>query len=182
MIRCLIAAFSFICLVPIAFGEDWPQFRGPTGMGQSAEKDLPVKWGGKGNDNILWQAPLPHVDVKGKPDNNQSSPIVLGERIIVTTSFWPADKTQKEFPEHHVTCFGLDGKPRWDKTVEPGPWLLTDLRGGYTAPTPTTDGERIYALFGSGVIAAFDVDGKQLWRKEIPEAKEFDVAIGTSPI
>ncbi len=151
-------------------------------MGQSAEKGLPESWGGKENANILWKTPLPHFDKKLKADHNQSSPIVWADRIFVTTSFWGADKTQKEYPEHHLTCYATDGTQKWDAKVEPGLWLLSDLRGGYTAPTPATDGERVYALFGSGVIAAFDLNGGLLWRKEIPEPKKFDVAIGASPI
>jgi outer membrane protein assembly factor BamB len=163
--------------------ENWPGFRGPTGMGQSAEKDLPVEWGGKDERHVLWKAPLPHFTAKGKPDNNQSSPICWNDKIVVTTSFWPVGRTQKEFPEHHVTCFSTrDGKQLWDSVVEPGTWLLTDLRGGYTCPSPATDGERIYAFFGSSVVAALDMDGKQVWRKEIAEPKKFDVAISASPV
>ena len=37
---------------------DWPQFRGPTGVGLSGEKNLPLKWGGKEKENVLWQTPL----------------------------------------------------------------------------------------------------------------------------
>ncbi|MCE9534259.1 MAG: PQQ-like beta-propeller repeat protein [Planctomycetes bacterium] len=166
---------------PLA-AENWPSFRGPTGMGQSVEKNLPTTWGGKDNTNILWKAPLPHTELKAKPDLNQSSPIVWNGKIVVTSSYWPADKTQKEFPEHHVTCYDDAGKKLWDKTVDPGPWLLTDLRGGYTAPTPVTDGTTIFVVFGSGAVAAFDFEGKQLWRKEIPEPKKFDVAMGMSPV
>lgn len=175
-----------VLLLPLAasrtHAENWPQFRGPTGMGQSAEKDLPTIWGGKGNDNILWKTPLPHVEGKLKADNNQSSPIVWNDKIFLTLSYWPADKTQKDFPEHHVVCYSTKGEKLWDKTVEPGQWLLTDLRGGYTAPSPTTDGQSVIVMFGSGVVASFDLDGKALWRKEIPEPKKFDVAIGTSPV
>ncbi len=165
-----------------ASAENWPCFRGPTGMGQSVEKDLPVSWGGKGNDAILWKVPLPHTEAKLKPDNNWSSPIVWGDKIVVTTSFWAADKTQKDYPEHHVTCYSTEGKKLWDATVEPGPWLLTDLRGGYTAPTPATDGAAVFVMFGSGVAGAFDFSGKPIWRKELPDPKKFDVAIGASPI
>jgi len=177
----------FSLLAVIALGsptqaENWPAFRGPTGMGQSTEKNLPTTWGGKGNDNILWKAPLPHTEAKLKSDNNQSSPIVWDGKIFVTSSHWPADKTQKEYPEHHVLGFDSTGKKIWDQTVEPGPWLLTDLRGGYTAPTPVTDGKRVIVIFGSGVVASFDLDGKLLWRKEIPEPKKFDVAMGMSPL
>src|SRR5207244_1091523 len=74
-----------------------------------------------------------------------------------------------------------DGKRLWDTPIKPGPWLMTDLRGGYTAPTPATDGQRVYVLFGSSVLAALDLDGKILWRKEITPYN-YDVAIGNSPI
>ena len=69
----------------------------------------------------------------------------------------------------------------WDSIVEPGPLILHDLRGGYSAPTPCTDGKRIYVLFGSAVIAALDMDGKPLWRMDLVNYA-FDVALGTSPV
>jgi outer membrane protein assembly factor BamB len=164
------------------FAENWPCFRGPTGMGQSSEKDLPITWGGNGNENIVWKVPLPHAEAKLKPDHNQSSPIVWENKIFITTSYWAEDKTQKDFPEHHATCYSTEGKKLWDAKVDPGQWLLTDLRGGYTAPSPATDGERVYVIFGSGVAAAFDLQGKPVWRKELPEPNKFDVAIGVSPV
>lgn len=176
LIVCALLAFA-----PHAAAEDWPCWRGPTGQGLSNEKDLPLTWGGKNNDNVLWKIALPGVEEKGKFDNNQASPIVWKDRVIVSMVYWPADRTPKEFPEHRVACYpAADGKKLWETAVPPGPWLLTDLRGGYSAPTPATDGERIYALFGSSVLAALDMDGKIVWRKEVaPYA--WDVAIGTSP-
>src|SRR5262249_45589066 len=95
---------------------------------------------------------------------------------------WQGKVNPAEYPEHHVACYQAeDGKPLWDIKIPTGPWKLTDLRGGYTAPTPASDGERIYVLFGSSVLAALDFDGKIIWRKEI-RPYEFDVAIGTSPL
>jgi hypothetical protein len=121
----------------LAAGADWPGWRGPTGQGQTGEKDLPLTWSAKG-DNVLWKAALPGA---ARQDQNQSSPAVCKGRVIITSSYWP-DGDTKKFPEHHVACFGAaDGKPLWDVTVKPGPWLLTDLRGGYTAPTPACDAE-----------------------------------------
>src|SRR5207244_2390425 len=67
------------------------------------------------------------------------------------------------------------------ETPPPGRWLLMDLRGGYTWPTPAADGERVYALFGSAVLAALDFQGKLLWHKAITP-HFFDVALGTSPV
>jgi outer membrane protein assembly factor BamB len=162
-------------------GENWPGWRGPTGMGQSDENNLPLTWGGKDLENVLWKVPL-FSSEKVKRDQNQSSPIVWGERVIVTTSYWPEGVSQKEYPEHHVSSFSAKtGAKQWDIVIEPGPWKLTDLRGGYTCSTPACDAERIYVLFGSSVLAAVDHTGKLLWRKEIAPFT-FDVAIGTSPV
>ncbi len=171
----------FVAVASAAAG-DWPGWRGPTGMGISDEKDLPLTWGGKENENIVWKQPLPGLDPKNKQDNNQSSPIIQGGRVFATVSYWPAGVDQKEYPEHHVACYKADdGTPLWDVKVSPGPWKLTDLRGGYTAPTPAADAERVYVLFGSSILAAFGHDGKLVWRKEITPYK-FDVAVGCSPL
>jgi outer membrane protein assembly factor BamB len=177
-----LALCAYLLLLSSLWAGDWPAWRGPTGQGFADEKDLPITWGGKDSENVLWKVALPGVEAKGKLDHNQSSPIVAKDRVIVCMVYWPADKTPKDLPEHVVACYSTaDGKKLWETSVPPGPWLLTDLRGGYSAPTPTTDGERIYVLFGSSVLAALDFDGKLVWRKEVaPHA--WDVAIGTSPV
>jgi len=163
-------------------GDTWPCWRGPTGQGITDEKDLPLTWGGKTNENVLWKAALPGADGKARLDHNQSSPIVWKDRVFVMMVYWPEGVAQTEFPEHHVACYkASDGKKLWDVTVPPGPWQLKDLRGGYSAPTPATDGERVYVLFGSSELAALDFDGKILWRKPVTP-QGWDVAIGTSPV
>lgn len=152
-----------------ASAADWPQFRGPTGLGQTAERDLPLTWNAKSGENIAWRAPLP------KSDNPYSSPIVSGDRVFVTCA-------TNQPVTHRVLCLAkADGKLLWEAAIEPGPLLLKDLRGGYGAPTPCTDGRRIYVVFGSAVIAALDFDGKLVWRKELVNYA-FDVALGASPI
>jgi outer membrane protein assembly factor BamB len=176
-----IICVSATCLSANA-GETWPSWRGPTGQGISAEKGLPLTWGGAAGENVVWKSELPGIATKAKFDHNQSSPIVWKDRVFVIMVFWPEGVGQSEFPEHHVACYSAkDGKQLWDTKVPPGPWLLKDFRGGYSAPTPCTDGERVYALFGSSELVALDFAGKIVWRKEItPYA--WDVAIGGSPI
>ncbi len=152
-----------------AQAEDWPQFRGPTGQGISAERDLPLTWNAKTGENIAWRAVLP------KNDSGYSSPIVVGDRVFVTC-------VQNEPLAHHVLCFAkADGRLLWDTLVPPGPWILKDLRGGYCAPTPCSDGRRVFVVFGSAVIAALELDGKIAWRREL-EKFAFDVALGASPV
>lgn len=185
--RSIWTALFFTCWVlavshPTA-AEDWPGFRGPTGMGISSETGLPVEWGGADGKNVLWKVPLPAKTREGKSDHNQSSPIVWKDRVFVTTAFWPEQPSQTEIPEQHVTCYQTsDGKQLWDTQVPPGPWKLSDLRGGYAAPTPATDGERVYVLFGSSILAALDWNGQIVWRKEVADWQAFDVAIASSPI
>lgn len=177
-IRCSI--FVALFSVAAAHGEDWPQFRGPTGLGYTTQTKLPTKWGGTDNENVLWKSPL--------VGEGHASPIVSGERLIVCTAHWAeAVKDRKAvIPEHHVLCYSTtDGKLLWDTIVEPGPWLRSDFRsgpgGGYAAPTPATDGQRVYVVFGSSVIAALDFEGRVVWRKEIAP-HTFDVTVGSSPV
>jgi outer membrane protein assembly factor BamB len=163
---------TLLAVSGLTFAGDWPCFRGPTALGYVSEKDgqaLPLTWGGSKNENVLWKAPLP------KNAGSNSSPIVVKDRVIVTI-------VANEPVEHRVLCFQKgDGKPLWDTPVKPGPLLLKDTRGGYGAPTPTSDGNFIYAVFGSAVIACLDLDGKIKWRTEFKEYA-FDVAIGGSPV
>jgi outer membrane protein assembly factor BamB len=161
-------------------GENWPGFRGPTGLGYTAETTLPLAWGGPDSKNVLWKAPL-----KGQ---GHASPIVWDNSVFVCTAHWPAtvEDRKKVIPEQHVTCYrAADGQLVWDTIVPAGPWLRTDFRsgpgGGYAAPTPATDGKLVYCAFGSSVIAALDFAGKIVWRKEIVPYT-FDVTLGSSPI
>ena len=178
----LLALLVCVASAGVATAADWSGWRGPTGMGQTDDKNLPLTWNGKTGENVRWKSPLPGTEEKGAQDQNQSSPIVYRGRVFVTVSYWPGKIDPKQQPEHHVACYRADnGNLLWNVKVEPGPWTFADLRGGYTAPTPAADDERVYVVFGSSVIAALDHDGKQLWRKEIKPFK-FDVALAASPV
>jgi outer membrane protein assembly factor BamB len=170
----------FFSQTTIRGSENWPQFRGPSGLGYTEEKNLPLTWGGQANENVLWKAPL--------EGQGHASPIVWGDSVFVCTADWPANITdrQKVIPDQHVTCYkATDGTILWDVLVPPGPWLRTDFRsgpgGGYAAATPATDGKLVYCAFGSSVLAALDFRGKIVWRKEIVPYN-FDVTLGSSPI
>ena len=166
------SAAQFYFALPLLFltaahAGDWPQFRGPTSLGYTDEKNLPLTWSAQ--SNLAWKSVLP------KSDNPYSSPVVHRGRVFVTTVL-------NTPVEHHVICFqASDGQLLWDTKIEPGPWILKDLRGGYGAPTPCTDGKNVFVVFGSAVIAALDLDGKLIWRKNL-EKYNFDVALGSSPV
>src|SRR5262245_26126118 len=140
----LISALGLLCLCTFASAGDWPSWRGPTGQGVCDEKGLPLEWDAKSGKNVLWKAELPGNDGKARQDQNQSSPVVVKGKVFVTASVWPKGVDSKEFPEHHVLCFDAkSGKPLWDVKVKPGKWSrASDLRGGYTVPTPAADDQR----------------------------------------
>lgn len=157
--------------------QDWNQFRGPSGQNVTADTTLPLKWGPA--ENLLWSAPLPAL--------GHASPLVVDGRVIVCGVAWEGGKPDpKVIPAHHVTAYAADdGKQLWDLVIPPGPWRREDFRsgpgGGYAAPTPCSDGKRIYVAFGSSVMAAVELDGKLAWRKEITP-HTFDVTLGSSPV
>jgi outer membrane protein assembly factor BamB len=163
----------------------WPQWRGPTGMGYCDEKDLPLTWDGKKGTNILWKAPLRHSDDASSPGH--SCPIVWRDRVFLTTAFWPAGQSfwKKTIAEHHLLCFRTgDGKQLWDTAVPDGGCRINNPFHGYATPTPVTDGEHVFALFGSSVVVCVDFDGKIVWREELPRGERDDVRGGEcgSPI
>jgi outer membrane protein assembly factor BamB len=182
-------ALTFLCNRH-APASDWPGWRGPSGLGISDEKDLPLTWNGKQGDNVVWKTPL-HGGAKNNPDFTSpgwSSPIVLGDRVFLTTATWPQSLTEKErraaIAEHHVLCFDTrDGKQLWDTVVPDGKLVARSQYHGYAVPTPATDGKLVFALFGSGVLAALDLDGKVVWREELPRQRdEDDTPVCSSPV
>src|SRR5258708_5627792 len=144
-----------VCLLTSSIRADnWPQFRGPTGMGLTTEKGLPLEWSAKDHHNIRWSVPL--------PGEGHASPIVWNDRVFTCTVTWSESAAdRKSIPTHHVTCYSTaDGKQLWDTIVPPGQWLRNDFRsgpgGGYAAPTPCTDGQHVFVTFGSAVMASLD--------------------------
>jgi outer membrane protein assembly factor BamB len=111
-----------------------------------------AKWSAK--ENLLWTAEV---------GPGYSSPIAVGQRVFVTAE-----------PDMLVCLDALTGKERWRKTCKfseaPGtegaepPRLPTDS-AGYATPTPVSDGQSVWALFGTGVVACFDLEGKGKWTR-----------------
>src|SRR5437762_9965035 len=94
----VICACTILALAACSlFGANWPQFRGPTGLGYTKDKEFPLKWGGPQNENVLWKSPL--------NGQGHASPIVWGNSVLVCTAYWPSNITARDkvIPEHHVS-------------------------------------------------------------------------------
>ena len=136
--------------------QNFPSFRGPGSNGISYQKNIPVQWDGPGNQNIKWKLKIP---LQG-----YSSPIVWDDKVFITA----ASNNNRE-----LYCIDKNsGKILWTSRAEniPGsppksPETSDDT--GLAAPTPTTDGTHIYAIFGNGDIIAVDLNGKLKWSKNL---------------
>lgn len=148
-----------------AGGENWPRFRGPTGQGLSAEKTLPLHW--TSTSNVLWKTEIPGV--------GWSSPIVWGNRIFLTTATQSGTKC-------HVLCLDRQSSHvRWNQQVFEQIPRRKESKNSYATPTPCTDGERVYAVFGDGSIAALSFDGSLLWtNREVQHYSRH--GLGASPV
>ena len=158
---------AIVVLCNLASAGDWPRFHGPEGSGVSLDKrPLPVTW--SETENLKWKAKL--------PGPRSSSPIVVGNRVVVTcwTGYGadPDHEGEENDLRRHVICFDRDsGKVLWDQVVEPvlpeDPYSGQFTQHGYASHTPVSDGKRIYVFFGKTGVLAFDMEGRKLWQTSV---------------
>jgi len=135
--------------------KNWHRFRGPGGSGISAYENVPIKWDEQSGQGILWKTPVP------LPGNN--SPVVWEGRVFLSGA--TPEKQQ-------VYCFDAEtGELLWQGEVPIiaqrfDPDSVSEDTG-YAAPTTATDGRRVFAIFATGDVAAFDFEGKLLWSRNL---------------
>jgi outer membrane protein assembly factor BamB len=145
--------------------DDWPAWRGSTGMGLSSEKTLPQKWGAK--ENVVWRVPL--------PDRGNSTPVVWQDRLFITQA------TEKDH-RRTVMCFArTDGKLLWQAGVTYAEHDPTNAQNPFCAASPVVDGERVIAYFGSAGVYCFDLNGNELWHRDLGKADSWHGS-GSSPV
>jgi outer membrane protein assembly factor BamB len=186
-------SFKFIffilvgCLAPVALpagdllsqcGTDhfryWGQWRGPLANGTAPQANPPLEW--SENRNLRWKLALP-----GK---GHSTPVIWGDRVFVTaavpfgTSMKPvydnAPGTHDNVPvtQHHrfmvLAVSRKDGKILWQKSVrEEFPHEGGHETGSLASNSPVTDGELLFAFFGSRGLYCFDLNGEPKWQKDL---------------
>lgn len=135
---------------------NWPAFRGPGGLGIAYVADAPMEWDGTTGQGVLWKTAIP------KPGFN--SPIIWGDRLYLSG----ADELGRE-----VYCLDRkSGTILWQRNIDtvPGspseaPEVSTDT--GYAAPTMTTDGTLVFAIFATGDIVGLDFAGNLVWSRNL---------------
>ncbi|MEX2141987.1 MAG: PQQ-binding-like beta-propeller repeat protein [Pirellulales bacterium] len=142
-----VIAIVALWTAPPAHAENWPQFRGPTGQGISAEKNLPTRW--SATENVAWNTPV--------PGDGWSSPIVFGDRVFLTATTAGGSKC------HVIALDRKSGKILWNKEVLTQETRRKEQKNSYATPTPVTDGKLLFAVFGGGGIVAVDYEGNVAW-------------------
>lgn len=147
-VRCstLLLTILSLAAAPVP-AENWPHWRGPSRNGASAEKSLPVRW--DSTANVAWKLPLPGL--------SGSTPIVWGNRIFLNVTdgddieLWAVD--------------AASGRPIWKRHLSGG--NESKRKGNLSSPSPVTDGQRVWAVTGTGVVTAFHFSGEELWRHDL---------------
>ena len=177
---------------------DWPQWRGPRGNGASDEKNLPVTW--SATENVAWKAAIGGLGV--------SSPIVSGDRVFITSQIGSGVRRPGNHPrlsqgaaagragERALAAGGgpaddrtvfvveafhrVDGRRLWQYKVDAsGPLPGVHDKHNLASPSPVTDGQTVFAWFGTGQIVALDVDGRLVWERHLgQEISAFDINWG----
>jgi outer membrane protein assembly factor BamB len=135
-----------------ASAENWPQWRGPNFNGSTIEQDLPSQW--SKTENVAWVTPLPGY--------SGATPAIWGDSVFVSS---PND--QKDLL---LLCLDRKtGQVRWERKVASG--NFEKGRNNSASPSPVTDGSRVFALFATGDLAAFDSSGNEIWHRNL--AKDY---------
>lgn len=163
-----------------ATGENWPQWRGPYQTGVSDAENLPTAW--SGTENIVWKTPLPAW--------SGGTPIVWDDKIFLTSptqgtgeSVIPAPEQRRERrgrrgrrgggrspggDELLLICVSrTDGKVLWQRELDTGNQL--HRKGNDSSPSPVTDGKHVWVVTGTGAVAGFDMEGKEIWKRNLQD-------------
>ncbi len=156
-----------------AASEYWPQWRGPLATGVAPMGDPPIQW--NETENIRWKIPLPGL--------GHSTPIVWGDHVFVTSAEAygerltpPADRdpgAHDNLPADRMQRFVIraikrkDGSIAWMKVLrEVQPHEGTHDTGSWASNSPVTDGEYLFAFFGSRGLYCLTMDGQLVWEKD----------------
>jgi len=145
-------ALSLLIFSTTSLHASWPAWRGDlAGSGATAETDLPVEWSEE--KNVVWRVEL--------PDTGNATPVVHGDKVFVPQAI-------KDENWRGLMCFDRkDGALLWKQGVTYADKERTHRGNPYCSGSAATDGEIVVASYGSAGMVAYDLDGKELWRRDL---------------
>jgi len=188
----IISIIISLFLVSNTFAQNnsnWPQWRGPLATGAAEKGNPPSEF--SETKNLKWKTPIP-----GK---GHATPVVWEKNIIVQTAVPTTDQGDTTLKSessrmpgtstnliHDYKVILVDretGKIKWEKTVaKEMPIEDTHKLGSWASNSPCTNGEFIYAYFGSRGMFCLDFEGNILWQKDFGQmVKVMNFGEGESP-
>jgi len=157
--------------LPLLLAADWLQFRGSDNRGVAVNEKLPTQFGPE--QNVAWKAALPGDGVCG--------PIVIGNRVVVSASSGAVEQDRL-----HVLCFdAASSKQLWHRQFWATGRPYHHPTSANAAPTPASDGQRIFAFYSSNDLVCLDLEGNLLWYRglglDYPKTGN-DVGMSASPL
>lgn len=172
----------------------WPQWRGPTANGVSPSGDPPIEW--SETKNVRWKIAL--------PGRGSSTPVLWGNRLYVTTAVpfgerqasaaqrprgrdWGPPPNPDASRRHRFLVLAIDrssGETIWGTTVKQElPHDGTHEFGNFATASAMTDGEHVWAFFGSRGLYCLDMEGRVLWEKDFGDMRtHMSFGEGASPV
>lgn len=166
----LFLPLSLSLLLTLPAHADWLNFRGPNGSGHAP--DIATSPKTLSTETLAWKVAL--------PGRGLGSPIIVGDKVFVTAASGP------EQQQLHVLCFAAkDGAPLWERRFWATGRTMSHSKTNVAAPTPASDGERIYALYSSNDLLCLDLEGNLVWIRgltlDYPNASN-SLGMASSPI
>jgi len=165
--------------------DNWPTWRGPTPNGVALKGSPPTEW--SETENVKWKVPV--------PGQSSSTPIIWGDKLFIQTAVPTTAEPEPAEPEEdsergrrrgpprgpqptvpwnfNVVCMDRNsGEILWEKTAkEAVPHEGHHPTGSHAPYSPVTDGEKLWASFGSRGLHCYDLDGNHLWSTDLIEMR-----------
>lgn len=177
---CVLAAIAASASQPVNYEKNWHQWRGPHATGAAAsDANPPLTW--SETENVRWKVAV--------PGTGHATPIVWKDKIFVQTAVQgEAQKAAEADDDNPFSGFFRqrdggptntyqfvllainrnDGSILWRKTLrEIVPHEGTHQDASFASNSPVTDGEHVYAYFGSRGLYCLDMDGNVKWEKDV---------------
>ena len=154
MILAAFIVFAASVVAPfVARAEYWPGWRGPHRNGVTSDRGVPLEW--TATAGVRWKIALPGSGI--------SNPIIWNNRVICTCS----DGAQQQ--DLHIVCLDRDhGKELWHTRLwGTAPTLYHESKSSMASPSPITDGEHVFAFFGTGDLFCLDLEGQLIWQRSL---------------
>jgi outer membrane protein assembly factor BamB len=139
----------------VTFAADWPEWRGPSRDGRSAETNLPTRWSPQG-ENLAWRIPI----------GSRSAPVAFGNRIYINSPT-PGDPASTQ--ERLIAIDAETGKVVWERRFS---LFLSDVpqhRASWASPAVDPETGNVYLFTVAAQLVCVSPDGKVLWDRSLTD-------------